>query len=291
MKPGTSMEAIGTSLPRDPRSENTDGGGSTVLAMGDDDVMVTLRAAAAAVRTALDELGDWGLAGTRAGQYRSDLAADDACLAVLDAAGMGWLSEESGVAHGDRPVVVIVDPVDGSTNASRGIPWFATSLCAVDDDGPLAALVVNQASGRRFEATRGGGATVDGRPLRPSGATAMSESVIGMSGYPNRYLGWRQFRALGAAALDLCAVAEGMLDGYLDCSPSAHGSWDYAAGMLICQEAGVPVVDAFDRALVVLGHADRRTPVAGATQSLLDELVAARRSLQWPDDPPVPGRS
>ncbi len=256
--------------------------------MGDDELLATLREAAAAVRRALDDLADWGLAGTRAGQYRSDLAADEACLSVLDAAGLGWLSEESGVAHGERDVIVIVDPVDGSTNASRGIPWYATSLCAVDDDGPRCALVVNQASGRRFEATRGGGATVDDLPMQPSGATAVSASIIGMSGYPNRYFGWKQFRALGAAALDLCAVAEGVLDGYVDCSPSAHGSWDYAAGMLICQEAGVPVVDAFDRELVMLGHADRRTPIAGATPHLLQELVDARRSLQWPDDPPIP---
>lgn len=259
--------------------------------MGDDDVLATLGEAADAVRRALDDLGDWGLAGTRAGQYRSDLAADEACLAVLDGAGMGWLSEESGVAHGDRDVVVVVDPVDGSTNASRGIPWFATSLCAVDETGPLAALVVNQASGRRFEAIRGRGATVDGTPLAPSGATELRSSIIGMSGYPNRYLGWKQFRALGAAALDLCAVAEGVFDGYVDCSPSAHGSWDYAAGLLICREAGVAMVDAFDRELMTLRHGDRRTPVAGATPALLDELVDARRSLQWPDDPPIPDRS
>ncbi len=256
--------------------------------MTDDDLLAVLDEAADAVRRALDGLDDWGLAGTRSGQYRSDLAADDACLAVLDAAGLGWLSEESGIAHGDREVVVIVDPVDGSTNASRGIPWYATSLCAVDADGPRAAVVANQASGRRYRATRGGGATVDGETLQPSGATELSRAVIGLSGYPPRYLGWKQFRALGAAALDLCAVAEGVFDGYVDCSPSAHGSWDYAGGLLVCVEAGVPVVDAFDRELVMLGHADRRTPVAGATQVLLDELVAARRTLAWPDDPPTP---
>lgn len=254
--------------------------------MTDADILAVLHAAADAVRAALDGLDDWSLAGTRSGQYRSDLAADAACLAVLDAAGFGWLSEESGVAHGDRDIIVIVDPVDGSTNADRGIPWFATSLAATDADGLRVALVVNQASDRRFHAIRGGGAFVDGTPLTPTTASSLGESIIGMSGYPRHYLGWKQFRALGAAALDLCAVAEGVLDGYLDASPSAHGSWDYAAGMLICQEAGVTVVDAFDRDLVVLGHLDRRTPIAGATVALTDELVAARRSLQWPDDPP-----
>jgi fructose-1,6-bisphosphatase/inositol monophosphatase family enzyme len=256
--------------------------------MRDDDLLAVLREAAVAVREALDGLDDWGLAGTRSGQYRSDLAADDACLAVLDDAGLGWLSEESGVEHADREITVVVDPVDGSTNASRGIPWYATSLCAVDADGPRVALVVNQASGRRYEAVRGRGATVDGRPVAPSGETELGRSVIGLSGYPNQYLGWKQYRALGAAALDLCAVADGVLDGYIDCSPSAHGSWDYAAGMLICSEAGIGVVDAFDRELLdpaALRHGDRRTPVAGATPALTAELVDARRRLRWPDDP------
>jgi len=261
--------------------------------MRDDDLLAVLHAAADAVRHALDGLDDWGLAGTRSGQYRSDLAADEACLAVLDEAGLGWLSEESGVEHAGRPVTVVVDPVDGSTNADRGIPWFATSLCAVDEDGARVAVVVNQASGRRWEAVRGGGARVDGRPCRPSGATDLGRSIIGLSGYPNQYLGWKQYRALGAAALDLCAVADGVLDGYLDCSPSAHGAWDYAAGFLVCREAGVEVVDAFDRDLLTPGelhHADRRTPVAGATPQLTAELVRARRRLRWPDDPDLGDR-
>jgi myo-inositol-1(or 4)-monophosphatase len=260
--------------------------------MRDDDLLAVLRDAADAVRRALDGLDDWGLAGTRSGQYRSDLAADEACLAVLDDAGLGWLSEESGVEHADREVVVVVDPVDGSTNASRGIPWYATSLCAVDADGPRAAVVVNQASGRRYEAVRGAGATVDGRPVAPSGETDLGRSVVGLSGYPNQYLGWKQYRALGAAALDLCAVADGVLDGYIDCSPSAHGSWDYAAGLLICREAGIEVVDAFDRELLdpaALRHGDRRTPVAGATPALTADLVDARRRLRWPDDPDLTG--
>jgi len=256
--------------------------------MRDDDLLGVLHDAADAVRGALDALQDWGLAGTRSGQYRSDLAADEACLAVLDRAGLGWLSEESGIAHPDRDVTVVVDPVDGSTNADRGIPWFATSLCAVDRDGARVALVVNQASGRCWEAVRGGGARVDGQPCVPSGQTELQRAIVGLSGYPNRYLGWKQYRALGAAALDLCAVADGVLDGYVDCSPSAHGAWDYAAGLLVCAEAGVDVVDAFGRDLLSPGHlrhGERRTPVAGATPQLTAELVAARRQLRWPEDP------
>lgn len=235
--------------------------------------------AAAAVAEVLGRLDDWGPAGTRAGQYRSDLAADEAALAVLDRAGVGVLSEESGRHGADRGVTVVLDPLDGSTNASRGVPWFATSLCAVDAEGPLAALVVDLSSGTRFAATRDGGATRDGRPIAVSGADRLDASLVALSGLPPRHLGWKQFRAFGAAALDLCAVASGVVDAYIDCSPSAHGAWDYLGGMLICTEAGGVVVDAAGRDLVSLEHADRRTPLAAAGQSLLDEVVAARRSF------------
>lgn len=249
--------------------------------MDDSALLLTLHAAATAVREVLDELSDWGLAddGVHAGQYLSDQVADTAAVAMLLDAGLGVLSEESGLQHGDRPVVVVLDPVDGSTNASRGIPWFATSLCAVDDQGARAAVVVNQASGVRFEAVRGGGARCDGVALRPSTATSLASSVVALSGYPSTHLGWRQYRALGAAALDLCAVAAGAVDAYIDCSENAHGPWDYLGGMLVCREAGALVVDALDRDLVCRAHDDRRTPLAAATPELLDEVVAAIRKI------------
>jgi fructose-1,6-bisphosphatase/inositol monophosphatase family enzyme len=243
------------------------------------DALELLDETSAAIASRLDGLGDWGPAGTKPGQYRSDLAADAAALAVLEPAGVAVLSEESGSHWVDRAVTVVVDPLDGSTNASRGIPWYATSLCAVDDDGPLAALVVNLASGARFAAARGRGASAGERRLVPSGATELRRSIVGLSGLPPGWLGWKQFRALGAVALDLCAVAAGTLDGYIDCSPSAHGPWDYLGGLLVCTEAGAVVADAQGRDLVVLEHGARRTPVAAATPALLEEALAARRTF------------
>jgi myo-inositol-1(or 4)-monophosphatase len=256
--------------------------------MRDDQLLEVLHDTASAVRAALDGLTDWGEAGTHAGQHLSDLAADAAALAVLDRAGLGVLSEESGLHHADREIVVVLDPLDGSTNASRGLPWYATSLCAVDADGARASLVVDQASGERFEAVRGGGARVDGRPLRPSGEVALATSIVGLSGYPPWYFGWKQFRALGAVALDLCAVAGGKLDAYVDCSPSAHGAWDYLGAVLVCEEAGAHVADAWGRSLVTLDHSARRTPVAAATPELLEAAVAERRRFAdhpgWTDE-------
>ena len=160
---------------------------------------------------------------------------------------------------------MVLDPLDGTTNASRGLPWYATSLCAVDGDGPRAALVVDQASGARFEARRGAAARRStARPCVRRAAPCCGDAIVGLSGYPPRWLGWKQFRALGAVALDLCAVAGRPLDAYVDCSaerPRRRGTT--SAGLLVCQEAGAVVVDAAGRDLVVLDHAARRTPVAG----------------------------
>jgi myo-inositol-1(or 4)-monophosphatase len=250
------------------------------------DVAEVLEEAAAAVVAALGSTSDWGLAGTRPGQYRSDLAADEAALGVLHRAGFPVLSEESGLSEapsgvsaipGAAEALVVVDPLDGSTNASRGIPWYATSLCVLDRDGPFAALVVNLSSGVSYTAARGEGARRDGRLISPSGCHNLGQAVVGLSGFPRRYLGWKQFRALGAVALDLCAVADGTLDGYVDFGRAAHGVWDYLGGMLVCAEAGAVVADAFGRSLVVRTHEERRTPVAGATEEVASRLVAARR--------------
>ena len=250
--------------------------------MAGSDVLQVLEETARAIRASLDDLNDWGPAGTRPGQYFSDLAADEVALRVLDDAGFGVLSEESGVTNGERDVLVVLDPVDGSTNASRGIPWFATSLCALDADGALAALVVNQATGQRFGAVRGEGAwrdDGDGRQdIRPSGKQRLDEAVVLLSGFPTHHYGWKQFRALGAAALDMCAVATGIADVYVDCSKNAHGPWDYLGGMLVCLEAGASVSDVDDRDLVVRTHDGRRTPIAAASAELLEAVVRERRS-------------
>ncbi len=243
--------------------------------MDDEALLEVLHATASAVAVALADLGDWGLAGTRPGQYRSDLAADAVALSILEGAGLGIMSEESGSHRPDRPVVVVIDPVDGSTNAARGIPWYATSLCAVDAEGPRVAVVVNQASGVRFEAVRGGGARKDGVPIHPSECQTLDEAIVGFSGYPLRYFGWSQCRMLGAAALDLCAVAEGVIDGYAVVGGSQLGSWDYLGGMLVCTEAGAAVGELQGRELITLDHTERRTPAAASSPALLEALLSA----------------
>lgn len=245
--------------------------------MTEDRLLDVLRQAAGAVAEALAAVTDWHREGDRPGQYGLDLVADASAVAVLTGAGLGVLSEESGLSEAGRDLLAVVDPVDGSTNASRRIPWYATSICVLDSNGPLAALVVNQANGWCYEAVRGGGAVRDGRRLKPSGCRRLPGAIVAVSGVPPRPVPWSQTRALGASALDICAVAEGLLDGFCDYGASAHGPWDYLAAMLVCQEAGAAVGEADGRDLVVRDHASRRAPIAASTGELLEALLSFRK--------------
>lgn len=231
----------------------------------------------AEVADALSDLTDWGNSGNRPDQYIHDVVADDIMVGGLHDAGFRVLSEESGVT-GEGDLIVVVDPVDGSTNASRALPWYATSLCAVDAEGPVVADVANLATGDRYRAIRGMGAEADHLDLGSSGCLELSQSLIAFAGLPPEHGGWEQFRCYGAAALDLCGVAAGTFDGYVDVSRS-HRVWDYLGAYLVCAESGVPMVDGFGRDLVVLSN-EYRAPVAAATPQLLEQILAMQ--ADWP---------
>jgi fructose-1,6-bisphosphatase/inositol monophosphatase family enzyme len=229
---------------------------------------------ARAVGVALEPLtGDDRRARTdRPGQYHLDTVADAAALTVLERMPVAVLSEESGWGGtAGAEVTVVLDPVDGSTNASRGIPYWSTSLCAVDGDGPLAALVVNQATGVTTTAVRGRGVWRDGRAVSPAGVERVEDAVVAVSGRPVRWLPWRQFRALGSAALTLCDLAAGVVEGFVD-SGSNHAPWDYLGGLLACTEAGAVVIDADGRSLIDIGPDVRRHLLGAATPALLEQL-------------------
>jgi fructose-1,6-bisphosphatase/inositol monophosphatase family enzyme len=211
----------------------------------------------------------------RPGQYALDVVADDAVCAALAPAGVQIISEESGRSgSADAGVTVVVDPVDGSTNCSRGIPYWAISLCAVDRDGLLCALVANGATGVRNTATRGAGAWRDGEPLTPASTTTLDRSVVAVGQLPPRHWGWRQLRALGSTALALCDVAAGGIDAFVELDDAA-APWDYLGGLLVAREAGAVVTDVKARELVVTDPDARRQLRAGATPELLAELDAA----------------
>jgi fructose-1,6-bisphosphatase/inositol monophosphatase family enzyme len=241
------------------------------------DILQVLNNTADAVSQVLEANTDWSLSGIRHTQYSVDVRADNAALAVLHEAGCAVLSEESQITGqwGDDDILVVMDPLDGSTNASRGVPWFATALCALDKNGMRASLVVNQASGKdRYWATQGSGAFHNGNQMHPSACSTLKEAVVGVSGLASFRPQWSQFRALGAAALDICLVAQGVLDGWVDFN--SHGVWDYLASILICQEAGVATSEYLDRELLVTQYDEKRTPIVAATPALLAQLREVR---------------
>jgi fructose-1,6-bisphosphatase/inositol monophosphatase family enzyme len=233
---------------------------------------------ATAVRDALAPIG----AATRrertkvAGQYALDLIADRAALTVLGKIPVRVVSEESGIHEREgAAITVVLDPVDGSTNCSRGISYWGISMCALDGDGALASLVVNQATGVRTSAIRGAGARRDGAELRASNVTRIQDAVVALAGLPAEKLAWKQFRALGCVSLALCDLAAGGIDGYLD-TAAYHAPWDYLGGFLACIEAGAVVREANGDELVTDDPKARRQVVAAGTDELADALTATR---------------
>ena len=243
-----------------------------------DQVQEVLDRAALAVSEALTDLAEWDEPAGRRDQYACDVAADAAAFAVLDGAGFGVVSEERAAYGLDRDIVVVVDPVDGTANAIRGIPYYATSLCAIDASGPVAALVVNLATGTRFTARRGGGARRDGVALRVAPTVALSQATVALCGPQRDTRPWRHMRAFGATALELCDVAQGVLDAYVNTDDDVCAPWDYLGGLLIAEEAGAVARDGRRRPLHAVDPAQRRSPLVAATSVLLDEVTA----YAWP---------
>ncbi|MFM8970878.1 MAG: inositol monophosphatase family protein [Actinomycetota bacterium] len=249
-------------------------------ASSNDEILRVLHETADAAYEVLSSNTDWGLSGKRPTQYSVDLRADAAALEVLHGAGCAVLSEESGRTGDwhDDSIIVVMDPLDGSTNASRRVPWYATALAAVDGTGHRASLVANQFSNEnRWTATTRGGAFHNGERIRPSACERLGDAVVGVSGIPKKHPGWAQFRALGAAALDICLVAQGTLDVWVDLS--SHGVWDYLASVHICAEAGAQVGELNGRELIVTSHGERRSPIVAATRALFDEARRIRERI------------
>jgi myo-inositol-1(or 4)-monophosphatase len=161
------------------------------------------------------------------------------------------LGEEEGGGAGGSGLCWVVDPIDGTVNYLYGYPWYAVSLAAQVDGVSVAGAIVEPVSGRRWTAAQGAGAALNGEPLRVSETTRLDLSLIATgfayqarqrqrqaAGVASLVAKIRDIRRAGSASLDLCAVAAGWLDGYFE-----HGlsRWDWAAGVLIAQEAGAVV--------------------------------------------------
>jgi len=197
----------------------------------------------------------------------------------------GVLGEEGVDIQGTSGVRWVVDPLDGTTNYLYGFPGFNVSIAAEVEGRSVVGAVYDVVRDELFSAVRGGGATRDGQPIRPSGATELGHALIGtgFSYDPERRRRQaevlvevlprvRDIRRQGAAALDLCSVACGRLDGYYERGLAA---WDLAAGGLIATEAGALVTD-FAGGVPVAGAVVAASPaVAGALRDLLAATGAA----------------
>jgi myo-inositol-1(or 4)-monophosphatase len=163
----------------------------------------------------------------------------------------GVIAEEGGRRQEARPGAGrwLVDPLDGTLNFAHGLPYFAVSV-AFEVDGELAVGVVHApVLEQTFHAVRGAGAYCNGRPLRVSDTPSLDCALL-VTGFPFdrrthpasnnvRELAVlveraQEVRRLGSAALDLCMVASGWLDGYWERKLQC---WDIAAGLLIAREA------------------------------------------------------
>jgi myo-inositol-1(or 4)-monophosphatase len=165
------------------------------------------------------------------------------------------LGEEAEGDQSDEPgssgVRWIVDPIDGTVNFLYGIPQYAVSIAAELDGEVVAGVVLNVATGQEYTATADGPAQRDGVPLRVRPVVPLAERLIGTGfSYEARQREIqaaallrllpriRDIRRLGSCALDLCGVAQGSLDGYLE---EGVNLWDHAAGGLVAQRAGARV--------------------------------------------------
>jgi fructose-1,6-bisphosphatase/inositol monophosphatase family enzyme len=158
------------------------------------------------------------------------------------------LGEEGGERPGTSGVRWVIDPIDGTVNYVLGIPQYAVSVAAEVDGTVVAGAVCNPATGALYTAVVGQGAYCGDRRLTGPRDVPLARAVLGTGfGYEAgrrarqvRLLAGllpdiADVRRMGAAALDLCAVASGQLDGYFEIGLNP---WDFAAGVLIATEAG-----------------------------------------------------
>jgi myo-inositol-1(or 4)-monophosphatase len=165
----------------------------------------------------------------------------------------GILGEEGTADSGTSGVRWVIDPLDGTTNFLYGLPAFAVSIAVEVDGTTEVGVVVDAARHETFTAVRGRGAHLDGRRLRVNGADQLATALIGTGFSYDAARRARQgavvaqvlplvrdIRRVGAAALDLCWVAAGRLDGFYE---KGLAPWDLGAGALVAAEAGARVGD------------------------------------------------
>lgn len=198
------------------------------------------------------------------------------------------LAEEGASRAGTSGVRWVIDPLDGTTNYLYGLPAWAVSIAAEVDGVVEVGVVADPSHGELYSAVRGGEARCNGVPIRVSGATVLATSLVGTGfayraarraeqalALPTVLPAVRDLRRLGAAALDLCLVACGRLDGFFE---TGLQPWDRAAGLLIASSAGA-VVCGYD------GGPPSGASVVAAAPGIASELLATLAAAGVTPDP------
>lgn len=217
------------------------------------------------------------------------------------------LAEEGGFDEGDQSEYQwYIDPLDGTSNFMQGLPVFSISIACRHGADLVAGVVYDPIGDHLFRATRGQGATWNGRPLRVSERPGLDGAFLA-TGYPFRtrqaldlyldmfravFLVARAIRRCGSAALDLAYTAAGVYDGFFELRLSP---WDFAAGTLLVREAGGVITDLdggdrfFDSGNLVAGSAELHRELLAtvrqhADERRLDEIdpLVARPAMSGP---------
>jgi Archaeal fructose-1,6-bisphosphatase and related enzymes of inositol monophosphatase family len=186
----------------------------------------------------------------------------------------GVIGEEQGGRPGNR--VWITDPIDGTANFLRGIPYWSMTLAFVESGRPLIGLTYDPVHNELFAALAGGGARLDGRPIEVSRASSPEEACVALSfafrtpvpdyvrAVERLLAAGFDHRRLGSAALSLAHLADGRLDAAF--TLYTH-SWDVLSGLLLVREAGGKVTEFPDDLLA-------SASAAAATPGIAEEIAA-----------------
>jgi myo-inositol-1(or 4)-monophosphatase len=215
-----------------------------------------------------------------------DEVAEERALEVIEEHGdLRVVTEEAGeVVYGDPTHTVVLDPVDGTYNATRGVPLYSVSIAVADGDSVDEigyAHVRELTTGRSYTAERGEGAYFEGEDIEvrdePTPANMTLGGVYSIRGFdPSRF---KRYRLLGCSSLELCYAAAGRFDGFLDLR-SRLRVIDFAAGKLVVEEAGGVVTDGYGDELRNVIEADQRSTVVAAAPKAHEGIMEVLKEGQ-----------
>lgn len=171
---------------------------------------------------------------------------------ILNSSGYSFLGEEEGRTDNNSEYCWVIDPIDGTTNFSRGIPLFAISIALIKNDELLIGVILNPITDECFYAEKGKGAFLNGKKISVSDKNILKgNEVLLEGGYSDRdkdiyatvtkiFSKESYTRRFGTTALEICYVANGSAEAFLS---SGDSLWDFAAGLILVKEAGGKVTD------------------------------------------------